>query len=383
MQYQTSYPSLHDLKQKAKKRMPKFAYDFLEGGCTDENSINRNQHDLQQVRLKQSFIRPAVREPNLKTSLCGIEYDLPFGISPVGFQGFLWANMSKILARTAKDYNIPYIMSTFATNSIEEISEVSEGQALFQLYNPQDEDIRKDLLRRAEHAGYRALIVTVDIASQSYRSRELRNGILPPKFTLQNIMSVITSPSWAGGMMMHEGIPKYKSLIPYLEKNNAQEMTDLRKTRMRGSVSLEDLKSIRSLWKGVLIIKGILSEDDIKNCIALGADGVIVSNHGARQLDNGQTSIAVLPTLAKKYGDKIHITFDSGIESGVDIASALASGAEFAFAGRAFCYGVCALGKHGGAHTIEMFEKQLQQVLCQIGCDDVQDIKKYLIDGTS
>ena len=381
MHYNTGYPSLHDLKQRAQKRVPTFAFDFLEGGCGDEKSLHCNQQDLQKVRLHQNFIRPAVRDPHLKASLCGIAYDRPFGVSPVGFQGMVWPGMSKVLARAAADYNIPYILSTFSSNSIEEIAQVSRGQALFQLYNPHDESIRRDLLRRAKESQYRALIVTVDIASQSYRIRETRNGLLPPKLTVKNVTDVLTHPTWALNMLVKEGIPQYKTLIPYLEKKTAAAMLGLRTEGMRGSVSFEDLKFIRDIWDGVLIIKGVLSEQDMQLCVQLGADGVIVSNHGTRQLDNGVTSISVLPTLAQKYGKKIHINFDSGIESGADIAGALASGAHFAFAGRAFCYGVAALGEQGAGHTIEMFEKQLKQVMCQIGCDDVNNLSDYLIQS--
>ena len=386
MKFNTAYPSLQDLKQKAKKSIPKFAFDFLQGGSADENSIHRNQQDLQSVYLQQHFIRPMVQDPSLKSSLCGIPYDLPFGVSPVGLQGIIWPNASKILAKSAKQYNIPYVMSTMCTNTIEEIAEVSEGNALFQLYNPEDINIRKDLLKRVKNSGMRALIVTVDIATKSHRSREMRNGLHPPKMTFGNVLGVIKNPTWAVNMLRFEGLPQYKTLAPYMkdmkknsDSDHAKSMLELRFRKMRGSVSLEALKSIRDLWQGVLIIKGILSEQDMDKCIKIGADGVIVSNHGGRQLDNGQTAISVLPNLVQKYGDKIHICFDSGIESGGDMVAGLASGAEFVFSGRAFCYGVAALGKNGGVHTIEMFQRQIEQVLCQIGCDDIKDISNFLL----
>lgn len=380
--YNTNYPSLLDLKVRAKKRIPKFAFDFLEGGCTDENSLNRNQNDLQKVVLQQDFIRPAVREPNLKSSLCGMKFDAPFGISPVGFQGIIWPRMSLILAKAAKDYNIPYICPTSATQTLEHIAQISEGQALFQLYVPTNPDIRDHLILRLKDASYRALIITVDIASQSYRPRESKNGLLPPRFKMRTVIDVMRCPKWSFNMLYHEGIPKFSNLLPYAMGENGfpkQSMAELRSSGLRGSTDFEDLKAIRDMWDGILIIKGVLSERDMQQCIALGIDGVIVSNHGARQLDNGQTSISVLPPLAEKYGDKIHINFDSGIQSGVNIASALASGANFAFAGRAFHYGVAALGVNGAGHTIEMFTKQLKQVLCQIGCDDVKNLPDYLI----
>ena len=379
MTYNTSYPSLVDLKDRTRKRIPKFAFDFLEGGCTDENSLNHNATQLQQVRLNQKFIRPRIAEPNIKASFCGHRYDAPFGIAPIGFQGIVWGNISKILARTAKDYNIPYMLSTFATSTIEEIGEVSEGTAIFQLYNPNDEHIRKDLLKRAQDCNYRALVVTVDIASQSYRPRELRNGMIPPKMSIKNAIEVLRCPTWAFNMLMHEGIPGCNTLTPYLASKTVEGMRELRTHKMQGAMSFEDLQHIRDLWDGPLVIKGILSEYDMDMAIKLGVDGVIVSNHGARQLDNGTTSIAVLPALTAKYGNKMHISFDSGIQSGCDIAAALASGAKFTFLGRAFCYGVGALGQTGAGHTIEMLTQQLNQVLCQIGCQDIKNAPDFLI----
>ena len=380
--YNTNYPSLQDLKRRAKCRVPKFVFDYLEGGCTDEVQLYANQRDLQQVTLKQNFIRPAVWQPSLKASLCGMEFNAPFGISPVGFQGIIWGNMSTILAKTAKQYNIPYIVSAFATQNIEHIAKVSEGQALFQLYLPTHTHIRDDLIWRLQQSGYRALIITVDIASQSYRPRESKNGLLPPKLKVRNVFDAMRCPTWSLNLLYHEGVPKFSNLISYTHGKDGfpkQTMTELRSRGMRGATDFEDLKIIRDSWDGILIIKGVLSEQDMEHCIALGVDGVIVSNHGARQLDSGQTSISVLPYLVEKYGNKIHINFDSGIESGVDIARALASGAHFAFAGRAFHYGVAGLGAKGAGHTIEMFTKQLTQVLCQIGCDDVCKLPEYLI----
>lgn len=378
MNYNPQYPSYMDLKKGAKRRIPKFAFDFLEGTCSDENNLFENTRDLQKVKLKQNFIRGAVRDPDMKSSLCGIKYDMPIGMAPVGFQGIIWPNMSKILAQTASQYNIPFVLSTFSSNSIEEIATASNGSALFQLYNPHDESIRKDILKRASDCDYKALIVTVDIASESYRPRELRNGLIPPRFNFRNVWEVASHPSWALNMLAYEGIPTFKILEKYAKENNTT-MTELRKTKMRGSVSFEDLKSIRNLWRGKLIIKGVLCDADVESAIKLGADGVIVSNHGGRQLDNGQTAISVLADLSKKYGSKIHISFDSGIESGNDIASSIASGAKFTFCGRAFGYGVASMGKNGGGHTVEMLQKQLRQVMCQIGCDDIKKLPKFLL----
>ena len=379
-QFDTRYPSVTDLKIKAKKRIPNFAFDYLEGGCSDERSLRKTMADFDKIFLKENFVREILKNPNIRASFCGIEYDAPFGISPIGLQGLMWPNAPLILAKAAKDYKIPYVLSTVSTNSIEEVAKISEGQALFQLYNPACTDIRDDIIRRLKENQYRALIVTADVASFGYRPRDIRNGLsILPKITLNHIIQAITHPTWSLNMLFTGGAPKLRTLLPYMKQDNMQDMASFMNEKMMGGVSMEQLKAIRNLWHGPLIVKGILTEHDMEKCIDIGADGVVVSNHGARQMDAGQTAISVLPLLVQKYSKRIHISFDSGIQSGTDIACALASGAKFVFSGRSFVYGVSALGQSGAGHTIEMFEHQLSQVMRQIGCEKISDLSNFLV----
>ena len=381
MTYNPQYPSSEDLKARTEKRIPKFLYEYLEGGCFDNNAVDRSTHDMRRVLLKQNFVRPIIKNPDLKASLCGIEYDLPIGVAPVGIQGFIWPNAPIILSKMARDYNIPYVLSTMSTNSIEEVARASDNQALFQLYNPEDEDIRKDLIRRLKDAGYRALIVTADIASFGYRPCDIKNGLsLPPNATFKNFWQAAIRPEWAIRTLCNGFMPQLKTLTPYMQNVKAGELSLFMSNKMLGGVSPEHLKMLRDMWDGPLIIKGILSEPDMELCIQYGIDGVVVSDHGARQFNAGQTPISVLPSLAKKYGKKIHMSFDGSISSGSDIACALASGAQMTFSGRTFTYGVAALGNAGGTHTIEMLQKQLIQVLCQMGCDSIADLPKFLVN---
>lgn len=380
MAYHTQYPSVKHLKAKAKKRVPHFAFDYLEGGCSDERSLARTTSELADVRLQEHFVRPALKNPDIQASFCGIDFDMPIGISPIGMQGLVWPDAPMMLARAAKKYNVPYILSTVSTHSIEEIAETSEGHALFQLYNPEDPKIRKDILERVRSNHYRALIVTADIASFGYRPRDISNGLsIPPKVSLANLYQACIHPTWSLNMLMAGGMPKLRTLVPYMAQDSLQGMAEFMNDKMMGGVSEDNLKSIRKQWDGPLVLKGVLGEHDIKKAIELGMDGVIVSNHGARQLDAGQTSISVLPELVQKYGKQIEITFDSGIQSGTDIACALASGAKFTFSGRGFTYGVAAMGERGAGHTIEMFERQLKQAMCQMGCKKIADLPKFLV----
>lgn len=378
--FNTQYPSVRHLKAKAKKRVPSFSFDYLEGGASDERALHRTTADLADVRLRENFVRPALKDPDIRANFCGIDYDMPFGVAPIGYQGIIWPNAPIILARAAKQYNIPYMLSTMSTSSIEDIAEASEGHALFQLYNPTDVDIRNDIIRRIKETNYRALIVTADIAAMGYRPRDIKNGFsLPPAMTLHHILQVLTHPTWALGILGTGGMPTFKNIRPYMKDNTWADRATIINDKMIGGVSPEQLKEMRDMWHGPLIVKGILSEQDLKKCIEVGVDGVVISNHGARQFDAGHSSAHVLPSLAKKYGKRIHISFDSGIQSGTDIASALALGAQMTFAGRAFTYGVCALGKDGAAHTIEMLQRQLKQAMCQMGCTKIADLPKFLV----
>ncbi len=379
MAFNRQYPTIAYLRNRAKKRIPKFAFDYLNGGHNEELGLQKNKQALQRIELRQKFLRDVI-EPDLSAQICGIPFDLPFGVAPIGLQGLIWPNAPIILAKMAKKYNIPYVLSTASTASIERVAEASESQALFQLYNAQEDDIRLDLIRRAKDAGYRALFVTADMASFGYRHRDIRSGLsLPPKMHSRNIMQIMTHPTWAM-QMLKTGIPKFETFLPYM--NNTQNSVGLTKfmnNKMSRVVTLEQLKFIRNYWQGPLIIKGVLDATDIETCIQMGVDGVVISNHGARQFDSGPAAATVLAEMTQKYGDKIEILFDSGIESGLDIVGALATGATFTFAGRTWMYGLGALGAKGGDHTAEMFTAQVTQAMTQMGCGKVSDLPQFLL----
>lgn len=378
--FNPKYPTTNDLKIRAKKRIPSFAFDYLVGGCSDEVGLRRNFTDMQSVQLKQNFVRPFIKDPILKSKFCGLEFDAPIGVAPVGLQGLMWPKAPILLCKMAKKYNIPYILSTLSTHSLEEVAEASEGHALFQLYNPEDPDIRKDLLKRVKDAQYRALIITADISSFGYRPRDIKNGLsLPPKINFSNVVQAALHPEWSLRTLADGFLPRFRTLTPYLQGANMSQLSEFMNDKMMGGCSQEQLKYIRDVWDGPLILKGVLTEHDMDFCIKLGLDGVVVSNHGARQMDAGETSIAVLPKLVKKYKGKIDISFDSGIQSGTDIACALASGATFTFAGRPFVYGTAALGNAGPDHTITMLKNQLKQAMQQIGCPHVADLPDFLV----
>ncbi|MDA8644112.1 alpha-hydroxy-acid oxidizing protein [Flavobacteriaceae bacterium] len=370
------YPSVPDLRKRAQAKIPKFAFEYLDGGCNDDVNLKRNTAQIRAVQLKPDYLVP-YREPSLKTSLFGHTYNAPFGISPVGLQGLMWPKSPEILAKAAFDHNIPFVLSTVTTAPIERICEITEGRAWFQLYHPAEENVTRDLLKRAESAGCEVLVILADVPSFGYRPRDIRNGLsMPPKMTLNNVFQVLKRPDWALKTLLN-GQPNFETLKPYMPNNlDLSQLAKFMDATFSGRLDEDKIKKLRDLWKGKLILKGAESVHDVDKACQLGLDGVIISNHGGRQVDVGQATIDSLKTIAPLYGGKIKIMMDSGIRGGADVARVLANGAEFTFMGRTFMYGVSALGKRGGTHTIAMLKKQLTQIMEQLSCSQVSDFLK-------
>jgi len=236
------------------------------------------------------------------------------------------------------------------------------------------------MLDRAEAAGYDVLVILCDVPTFGYRPRDIRNGLaMPPKMSLKNIIQIMGKPHWAINTLLH-GQPQFETLKPYMPENlNLKQLGQFMDQTFAGKLTEAKIAPIRDKWKGKLVLKGVASEADAELAIKLGLDGLIVSNHGGRQLDAGQSTIKPLKSIAASYGDQIKVMMDSGIRSGPDIACSMATGAEFTFLGRAFMYSVAAMGKHGGEHAIEMLKKQLQQVMEQLCCEKTIDLPKHLV----
>lgn len=379
--YNKKYPSIEDLRAKAKKRIPRFAFEYLDGGCNEDVNLYQNTAQLREVTLRPSYLTRH-SQSDMKTTLFGVEYDAPFGIAPVGLQGLMWPNSPEILARAAFEHNIPFILSTVTTSSIERIGELTEGKAWFQLYHPAKNELRDDILMRAESTGYPVLVLLCDVPTFGYRPRDIRNGLaMPPSMSFKNILQILSKPRWALETLK-VGQPNFDSLKPYMPKNlDLKQLGQFMDQTFNGRLNEERIKPIRDKWKGKIVLKGVANEEDAEKAIRLGLDGIIVSNHGGRQLDAGEASIKPLTRIASKYGDQITVMMDSGIRSGPDIARALSSGAQFTFLGRSFMYGVAALGKKGGNHTIAILKTQLQQVMEQLCCEKIEDFPKHLINS--
>lgn len=373
------YPSVTDLRQKAQRKIPKFAFEYLDGGCNEDVNLHKNTAEIRDVELLPYYLSKHTGS-NMKTELFGHTYDAPFGIAPVGLQGLMWPNAPEILAKSAFDHNVPFVLSTVTTSSIERIAEITEGQAWFQLYHPTENRLRDDIINRAASAECPVLVILCDVPTFGFRPRDIRNGLaMPPKMSVKNIVQILGKPEWALKTLIH-GQPNFATLKPYMPKNlDLRQLGKFMDDTFSGRLNEEKIKPIRDMWKGKLVLKGVANEADAEKAVKLGLDGIIVSNHGGRQLDAGESTIKPLSRIARTYGDKLTVMMDSGLRSGPDVARTLASGAKFTFMGRSFMYGVAALGEKGGDHTISLLKRELQQVMEQICCEEVQDFPNHLI----
>ena len=379
--FNSQYPSTEHLRDRARQRTPRFVFEYLEGGCFSEVNLRRNTEEIREIQLKPWYLNDFAGA-STTTELLGKTYDAPFGIAPIGLQGLIWPRATEILAKAARQHNIPFILSTVATASIETVAELTEGNAWFQLYHPAETELRDKLLSRVEAAGFPVLVILADTPTFAYRPKEIRNGLsIPPKMSMRNITQMMVHPTWSFGQLL-AGAPEFKTMKPYIPKGLTMKHLGLFMNKtFSGRLNTDKINAIRDRWQGKLVVKGIVNADDAEKAIRLGADGIIVSNHGGRQLDAGQSTIKPLTSLAKEFGTRTTLMIDSGVRSGPDIACALASGAKFAFMGRAFMYGVGALGASGGDHTIIMLKRQLQQVMEQIACERVSDFPNHLVNG--
>jgi len=377
--FDPSYPSIDDLRRRAQQRIPKFAFEYLDGGCNEEVNLRKNTEDLKQIELVPRYLRDH-QPPRLETTLFGHTYSAPFGVAPIGLQGLIWPGAPELLAKAATAHNLPFILSTVSTASIERIAQITEGKAWFQLYNPAEDALREDLLSRAEQAGIEVLVLLSDVPSFGYRHKDIRNGLsMPPKMTIRNILQILNHPQWALSTLV-KGQPEFETLKPYMPKNlSLSQLGAFMNDTFSGKLTEEKIAPIRDRWKGKLVLKGVASGEDAAIAAKFGFDGLIVSNHGGRQIDAGESSIRSLDRVLSAVDPKqLTVMLDSGLRSGPDIARALARGASFTFMGRPFMYGVAALGAKGREHTIELLKRQLRQVLEQLCCERPEELHQFL-----
>lgn len=372
------FPTVADLERLARRRMPHRLAGYVLAGADSGSGVKENRAAFERMRLVPRYaIKIGGRTTAVK--LFGQTWSVPIGIAPIGLLGTLWPGAELAYARAARAAGVPFVLSTFAGESIETVGPVAGRFGWFQLYAYRDMATTRDMVRRAAAAGFGALVLTLDTPLYSKRPDDYRNGLtFPPKLTPAFLAEIAMAPFWALGAL-GRGYPAYGTLLPYvpigLPRHRAlQALLDAADII---DLSWDDVAIIRKDWSGPLIIKGLQHPGDALRAAELGADGVIVSNHGGRQLDAAPASLDTLPEIVEAAGDRIAVMLDSGIRSGLDIAKALVRGARFTFAARPFLYGVAAAGvRRGPDFVIRLLAEELSTALAQLGALTPEELRR-------
>jgi L-lactate dehydrogenase (cytochrome) len=357
---------IDDLADLARRRIPRFAFDFLDGGAGQELSLRRNRAALDAIALAPRCCRGVT--PRTEMRVLGNEYRLPFGLAPVGLGNLVWPQADGTIAALAAEAGMPVVLSSAATTSLEDIARAAPG-FWFQLYVARNPKISRDLMRRARAVGVEVLVVTVDIPVAGKRNRDIRNRLtLPFRPGVGTLVDLLSHPSWALATLRH-GSPTFVNYAPYSSGDTrAQSLAQFMNDQIKGDLTWDDLRAMREAWPGKLVIKGILSPEDALLARQIGADAVWVSNHGGRQLDSAPAPCDALPGIRGAVGPSYPLLMDGGVRGGEDIVKARLRGADFVMAGRCFYYGAAAAGRDGAARAITLLADELRRALIQIGC---------------
>jgi len=366
--------NIDDLRKLAKRRLPKIAYDFIEGGTDDEVGLVTNEQAFRKARIVPRYLVD-VSTRDQSTTLFGRTYSSVIGIAPTGLASLFRRGADLMLAEAAREANVPFIMSGSSTASIEDLGKLAPDHGWYQLYSAKDQSVSEDMIKRAGDAGLRTLVFTVDVPEGSNRERNVRNGWgRPLKLTWKTKFEALRHPAWMMEWMKH-GTPFFDNWAKYAGPDaTAEKVADLVAYQNRGPMSWKHVERYRELWKGNFVLKGIMHPDDAIRAQALGVDGIMVSNHGARQLDIAPSPLEVLPAIRDAVGDKMTVMLDGGIRRGMDAVVALCLGAKFVFVGRPTLYGVAAGGTPGAAKALAIFRREIDITMAQMGAAKIADL---------
>ncbi len=370
-------PTAFDLRGRARKRMPNFAFEYMDGGAGADLGIKRNWDALDAVELVPRYGK-VVAPPPADTTLFGRPYAAPIGVAPIGGPGTAFPGAETHLAKAAQAARLPYTLGVLSGITVEQGAALAPDVLWFQLYRfaRNDHKIGFDLVRRAQACGAHALVLTIDTPARTIRPREVRSGIVNPfKLTMRLRLGALMAPAWLMALRT-SGIPRFVSLNPYMPANTSlEESAAFIRHEQGGAFTWEEIAKYRERWKGPLILKGVLHPADAERAVSLGVDGLFATNHGGRQIDALPASIDAVPALRAAVGNKATIIFDSGMRSGVDAARAIAVGADAAFAGKSFLWSLGALGARGPRHLMNIYIEDLRASLGQLGCKSVDELR--------
>ena len=371
--------NIEDLRERYRRRVPKMFYDYVDSGSWDELTYRDNESAFARIRLRQ---RVAVNLENrsLRMRMIGEEVAMPVALAPTGLTGMQWADGEILAARAAEKFGVPFTLSTMSVCSIEDVAAHTTKPFWFQLYVMRDRDFIASLVERARAAGCSALVLTLDLQIMGQRHKDLKNGLsTPPKLTPGNIVNMMTKPAWCLAMLGTQR-REFRNLVGHIPGvENLTSLAQWSAEQLDPTLNWEDVAWIRDLWGGKLILKGIMDPADARLAAESGADALIVSNHGGRQLDGAPATIDVLPAIVDAVGDQIEVWVDGGIRSGQDVLKAMALGAKGTLIGRAFNYGLGAMGECGVTRCLEIIANELDLSMAFCGYRDINDVNADVI----
>jgi L-lactate dehydrogenase (cytochrome) len=368
------FPSIEDLRNRARRRVPRAFFEYVDGGSYNEQTLRANRADLEAIKLRQRVLVD-VSERNLETTVLGQKIAAPLILAPIGMAGMQYGNGEALAAQAADEAGIPFTLSTMSICSIEDIAEATGKPFWFQLYVIHDRGFSKDVLERAWAAKCTTLVLTVDLQVLGQRHKDIRNGMtVPPEIRLSNILDIATKPSWAWSILTGKR-KTFGNLAGHVKgMDNVTKLSQWIQTQFDPKLSWKDVEWFKSIWPGKLVIKGLLDVEDAKMAVKLGADAIVVSNHGGRQLDGAPSSIAALPKIAETVGHETEVLFDGGIRTGADLMRALALGAHACLIGRAYIHGLGAAGGPGVTKAIDILKKELDVTMALCGVNTIDEI---------
>jgi isopentenyl diphosphate isomerase/L-lactate dehydrogenase-like FMN-dependent dehydrogenase len=368
------FASVADFRARARRRMPKFAFDYMDGGAGDEAGLRRNEAAFDAVQLVPRMLIN-VEKRELSTNLFGRAWGAPFGTAPIGLGNLIWPRAEATIARACVAANLPYSLSTPACTTLEDIAKIAGPNAWFQLYVGRAEEMVNDLVARAERAGYDVMLVTVDVPIAPLRHRDIRNRFsVPFRMTPRLVWELVSHPAWSLSTLA-AGRPRFANMERYAGVTRYQTVTQYMSSQVTGRFNWDDLKRLRDRWPRRLVVKGLLSVDDALRAWEIGCDGIVISNHGGRQLASLPATIDMLPEIRAAVGPVFPLIVDSGVRSGEHIVKAIAAGADFVLIGRAMMYAVGALGAAGPKAAIDLLTDEISRTMAQIGYTDVASLK--------
>ncbi|MGV1755886.1 alpha-hydroxy acid oxidase [Rhizobium sp. A22-96] len=371
--------TIAELKQIAKRRVPKMFFQYADSGSWTESTYQANEADFARIKLRQRVLVD-MSDRSLATTMVGQKASMPVALAPTGLTGMQHADGEMLAARAAEEFGIPFTLSTMSICSIEDIASVTKQPFWFQLYVMKDRDFVLNLIQRAKAAKCSALVLTADLQILGQRHNDIRNGLsAPPKMTAKNVWQMATRPRWCLEMLKTKR-HSFGNIIGHAKDiSNMTTLSNWTHSQFDPKLSWSDVAWIKEQWGGPLVIKGILDPEDARAAVDTGADAIIVSNHGGRQLDGAHSSISMLPRIVDAVGDKIEVHMDGGIRSGQDVLKAIAYGAKGTFIGRPFLYGLGAMGKEGVTLALEIIRKELDTSMALCGKRDIKTVGRDIL----